>query len=303
VLRMRPYRWQWFPHVACVVLCLAGLIISGERSVMATESTSHQAARPEVHAHRGGAALAPENTLAAFRMALAMDVDTIEMDLHVTRDGKLVVIHDDTLDRTTDGRGSVEHLTLEEVKRWDAGVKFSSAFRGECVPTLGEVIDLVKGSGNTRMRLSLEFKFHPDRPGKPEGFEEQVVELLRHAGFVERVRVISFYHPSVAKIKRLEPAIKTGVLVGGKQPPKDPVGLVRQHQADYYLPGFGLLTPDTAGTLHAAGIPLIVWTVNEETDMRRVIRLGIGTYPGDAIATDYPDRLLRIVGEGQGHRP
>ena len=119
----------------------------------------------EVHAHRGGAGLAPENTLAAFRKALELGVDALEVDLHVTRDGVVVVIHDETLDRTTDGRGDVGDLSLEGVKRSDAGGKFAPAFRGERVPSLREVIDLVKTSGNGRVRLDLELKYHQDRPG------------------------------------------------------------------------------------------------------------------------------------------
>src|SRR4030065_618296 len=174
----------------------------------------------EVHAHRGGAGLAPENTLAAFRKALELGVDALEMDLHVTRDGVVVIIHDETLDRTTDGRGDVGDLNLEAVKRSDAGDKFAPAFRGERVPTLREVIDLVKANGNGRVRLDLELKYHQDRPGRPEDFEERVLEILRGPGFAERVNVISFHHPSLTKVKALEPKIRTGLLAGGRVGPR-----------------------------------------------------------------------------------
>jgi len=269
-------------------------LTDGEGEAVAAEVAAEEARFPQLHAHRGGAGLAPENTLAAFRKAIELDVDAIEMDLHVTRDGQVVVMHDETLDRTTNGRGRVQDLTLEEVKRYDAGTKYSPAFRGERIPTLREVISLVKSSGNTQVRLNLELKFHPDRPGMPADFEERALAVLRETGFVGRVGILSFYHPSLAKIKRLEPGIKTGVLVGGRQAPTDPVALVRQYQADCYLPNFRLLTPETVATVHQAGISIITWTVNDEADMRRVIGLGMGRFPGDGIATDYPDRLVKL---------
>lgn len=257
----------------------------------------------EVHAHRGGAGLAPENTLAAFRKALELGVDALEMDLHVTRDGVVVVIHDETLDRTTDGRGDVGDLSLEGVKRSDAGGKFAPAFRGERVPSLREVIDLVKTSGNGRVRLDLELKYHQDRPGRPEDFEERVLEILRETGFAERVNVISFHHPSLTKVKALEPKIRTGLLAGGRMAPQDPVALVRQFRADYYSPNFRHVTSEAVAALHQAGIPIVPWTINEEAEMRRLMALGIGGLAGDGIATDFPDRLMNLLNARQRGKP
>jgi glycerophosphoryl diester phosphodiesterase len=257
----------------------------------------------EVHAHRGGAGLAPENTLAAFRKALELGVNALEMDLHVTRDGVVVVIHDETLDRTTDGRGDVGDLSLEGVKRSDAGGKFAPAFRGERVPSLREVIDLVKTSGNGRVRLDLELKYHQDRPGRPEDFEERVLEILRETGFAERVNVISFHHPSLTKVKALEPKIRTGLLAGGRMAPQDPVALVRQFRADYYSPNFRHVTSEAVAALHQAGIPIVPWTINEEAEMRRLMALGIGGLAGDGIATDFPDRLMNLLNARQRGKP
>jgi glycerophosphoryl diester phosphodiesterase len=251
----------------------------------------------EVYAHRGGAGLAPENTLAAFRKAMELGVEAMEMDLHVTRDGEVIVIHDETLERTTDGRGNVADLSLDEVKRWDAGAKFGPAFRGERIPTLQEVIELVRVAGNARIRLVLEIKFHPDHPGKPDDFERRVLAVLRQTGFVERVNVISFYHPSLTKMKILAPRMRTGLLAGGRQAPRDPVALVRQYQADYYSPNFHHVTAEAVAALHLAGIPVVPWTVNEKSDMRRLIGLGIGTLQRDAITTDYPDRAVKLLKE------
>lgn len=249
----------------------------------------------EVHAHRGGAGLAPENTLAAFRKALELGVDVLEMDMHVTHDGQVVIIHDDAIDRTTDGKGLVKDFTLEVLRQRDAGGRFGPQFKGEPIPTLREVIDLVKAAGNDRIRLNIETKFHSDYPGKPEDFEERVLAILRDTGIVERVIVQSFHHPSIAKIKVLESKIKTALLAGGRQAPGDPVSLVRQYKADYYSPNYRHLTAEAVTALHQAGVPVVPWTVNETVDMQRLISMGVGRMPGDGIITNFPDRLLQLL--------
>jgi glycerophosphoryl diester phosphodiesterase len=198
------------------------------------------------------------------------------------------------VDRTTDGRGRIGDLTLDEVKRLDAGVKFGPAFRGERIPTLRELIDLVKQSGNTRFRLNLEIKFADGREGEPPDLEERVLAVLRETDFLDRVITQSFHHPSPAKMKRLAPAIPTGLLVGQRRQPADPVATVRQHSANYYAPHFSLVTPELVQTLHRAGIPVVTWTVNDPADMRRLIGMGLGGLPGDGMISDYPDRLVAL---------
>jgi glycerophosphoryl diester phosphodiesterase len=277
-----------------MLFCVAGLFAT-EESGMAVSPAEGTARLLDVHGHRGAAGLAPENTLAAFRKAITLGVDALEMDLHVTRDGEVIVIHDETLDRTTDGRGSVADLTLEEVKRRDAGGKFAPTFRGERIPTLREVIDLVKESRSARTRLDLEIKFGKGQEGAPEDFERRVLDILRATGFVERVNVISFHHPSLIKMKGLEPKIRTGLLEGGQHAHQDAVGLVRRYQADYYSPRFRQVTATVVSGLHHAGIPIVPWTVNEEPEMWRLMTLGLGTFPGDGMATDFPDRLLNLL--------
>jgi glycerophosphoryl diester phosphodiesterase len=249
----------------------------------------------EVIGHRGAAGLAPENTLASFRTAIELGADAVEFDLHVSRDGELVVIHDDTLDRTTTRTGRIEDLTLEEIRRADAGVRFAPRFQGERVPTLREVLDLVKTLGRPEFRLNLELKFSPGREGRPDGFERKALDLVGQAGLVGRTTVQSFYHPSVALAKRLEPGIRAGLLVEAREAPADPVSLVRRHGADLYAPNYRALSPEVVRILHGAGIGILTWTPNTEADLRRVLDLGMGTVPGDSITTDYPDRLLGIL--------
>jgi len=247
-----------------------------------------------LQAHRGAAGLAPENTLAAFRIAIELGADATELDLQTTKDGVVVVMHDDTVDRTTDGRGRIGDLRLAEIKQLDAGAKFSPAFRGERVPTLRELIDLVKSTGKAGFRLNLEMKFAEGREGQPPDLEERVLAVLRETGFIDRVIVQSFHHPSAAKMKTLAPGIPCGLLVGQRRQPADPGAAVHRHGVDYYAPHYSLVTPEMLSTLHRSGIPVVAWTVNDPADMRRLLAMGLGALPGDGMISDYPDRLANL---------
>ena len=279
---------------SCLILVGLLFLASLWGSAMAAETTESFPPHLSLQAHRGAAGLAPENTLAAFRLAMGLGADATEMDLQATKDGIVVVIHDDTVDRTTDGCGRIGDLTLAEIKQLDAGGKFAPAFRGERIPTLREVIDLVTASGKDEFRLNLEIKFAEGREGQPADLEERVLAVLRETSFLGRAIVQSFHHPSVAKVKRLAPGIPTGLLVGQRRHPADPVAAVREHRADYYAPHHSLVTPDLLRTLHQAGIPVVAWTVNDPAEIRRLIAVGLGSLPGDAIISDYPDRLLNV---------
>jgi glycerophosphoryl diester phosphodiesterase len=276
-----------------VALWMLALVLLA-RTGMTAETTSGLPPQLSLQAHRGAAGLAPENTLAAFRMAIELGADAAELDLQATKDGVVVVIHDDTVDRTTDGRGRIGDLTLADIKRLDAGAKFGAAYRGERIPTLRELIDLVKASGNRRFRLNLEIKFAEGREGQPADLEERVLAVLRETGFLARVITQSFHHASAAKMKRLAPTIPAGLLVGQRRQPTDPVAAVREHRVDYFAPHYSLVTPDLLRTLHGAGIPVVTWTVNDPADMRRLIAMGLGALPGDGMISDYPDRLVDL---------
>jgi glycerophosphoryl diester phosphodiesterase len=246
----------------------------------------------DVHAHRGGAGLAPENTLAAVGNALRLGVDVIELDLHVSADGVIVIIHDATLTRTTNGSGFVRATTLSDLRRLDAGGWFNPRFAGERIPTLQEVLDTVRLVGDTRVRLNLETKYDSGGPPPPPDFEVSLLRLLRHAGWRERVIIESFHYPSLERIKALDPAIRTAALRSPLSPVFDSVRFVRAAHADIYSPGSLLVNPIMVGSLHRAGIPVVPWTVNRPTAMRVMLAMGIGTMPGDGIITDYPDRLI-----------
>jgi glycerophosphoryl diester phosphodiesterase len=251
----------------------------------------------DVHAHRGGAGLAPENTLAAFRNAIALGADVLELDLHVSKDGELVVIHDPTVSRTTTGRGYVHELTLADLKRLDAGVHFHPRFAGERIPTLGEVLALVATQAPAHVRLNIETKYPApgEYPPPPPDFEAKVLQQVRAAGLLDRVIVQSFHYPSIRTVKALAPTVRTAALRAARAPVLDPVAVVRDVGADLWAPQASLVTADVVDALHRAGIPVVPWTVNAPAEMDRLLDAGIGRLPGDGIITDYPDRLLQVL--------
>jgi glycerophosphoryl diester phosphodiesterase len=200
-----------------------------------------------VGGHRGNPAEFPENTLASFRSAIDLGVDMIECDVHLSADGELVVIHDHTLDRTTDGAGLVVQRTLAELRRLDAG-------GGERLPTLAEVCALARD----RVGLAIEVK---QIPIPYPGLEEKLVGLLRELEMTGQSVVLSFDHRAIRRLKELDPELTAGILEGAR--PIDPAGLLRASGADIYAPHYGAMDPDLVGEVHAAGGAVGVWTVDD----------------------------------------
>jgi len=229
-------------------------------------------------AHRGGAAYAPENTLAAIKNAVKIGADYAEIDVHLSKDGEIVVIHDDELERTTNGKGQVKDKTLKELKRLDAGSWFSPKFKGERIPTLEEVLDTAKG----KIGIVIEIK---NGPNFYEGIEEKVVKLVRKKDMVDDVIVISFDHSCLKKVHKLDPGIKTGALYYANI--LDMKNLSKTTGAKYMCPGWHLVTADSIKEAHKNGLKVNIWTVNDAATMRKFIKMGV-----DCISTDKPDILL-----------
>jgi glycerophosphoryl diester phosphodiesterase len=202
---------------------------------------------PLIGGHRGNPAEHPENTLASFRSAIELGVDMIECDVHLSADSELVVIHDHTLERTTNGTGLVAQRSLAELRRLDAGA-------GERVPVLAEVCALARD----RVGLSVEIK---QIPIPYPGLEERLVGQLRELDMVEQTAVISFDHRAVRRLKDLEPRLTVGVLEGAR--PIDPAGILQGARADIYAPHYGAMDPDLVEEIHAAGGAVGVWTVDD----------------------------------------
>jgi glycerophosphoryl diester phosphodiesterase len=240
---------------------------------------SHRATdRPRVFGHRGAMGYAPENTMGSFRKALDLGVDAIELDVHLTADDEVVVLHDPLLERTTNGHGLVREHTLAEVRALDAGVGFAPEFAGERVPTLDEVLALLRD----RCVVDIEIK---GAPAPYPGIAERVVELLRQHRMLDQAIVISFHHPTVARVKELEQRLATGVLYSCR--PSDPVGVARAAGADAILPQWTYCDADHVDRAHAAGLSVHPWTTSEPDVIRALLAMDV-----DSIASNHPDRVM-----------
>jgi glycerophosphoryl diester phosphodiesterase len=247
-----------------------------------------------VVAHRGASAHAPENTMDAFRLAVEMGADAIELDVHRTRDGKLAVIHDDTLDRTTDATGAISELTLDEIRKADAGARFTApdgsfpfAGRGLQVPTLAEVIDwLPEGIG-----LVVELKARGAVDGSVETLRDSAV---RAAG---RAYAISFDEAAIDRAHELDPELPTGYLLVPSQPfePAMRWAVERGHTA--VLPWDGDLGMDPAPMLaqaQAYGRRIGCYVVNDPQRMQHLAAYGVWGF-----VTDHPDVAREALGPRQ----
>jgi len=251
--------------------------------------------RPKVIAHRGASGYAPETTLAAYRLALHMGVDAIEMDVRKLRDGAIVAFHDPDVKRTTNGQGLISGFTLEEVKALDAGSWFNDAYRqkarpeyaGLKVPTLGEIIELTKESS---VELFVEIK---DPDPRTADLESAVFSILRESGMLRRTRFLSFSARALQRIKNLDPSSNAMLLIANSE--TDPVEATLQTGADELGILYKLATPAILEAARARLLPVSVWTVDDEADMARMIRLGV-----DRITTNYPDRLIQILERPKG---
>ncbi len=266
---------------------------------------------PLVIAHRGFRSVAPENTLAAFAAAFDSGASWIELDVAASSDGELVVIHDDTLDRTTDarsrfpGRGSyaVYDWTLAELRELDSGSWFVeldpfgriasggvaqaalASFRGERMPTLRECLELARVRGGS---VNVEIK---DATGRAcdAWIVERSLDLIRETGMADRVLVSSFNHGYLRRSRKAAPGVPIGALVE-KTAPADPVGMLRELGAYSYHPGLDILDRETARAVREAGFGLMVWTVNGTSDLERMLDWG-----ATGVFTDFQDRAFDVL--------
>ena len=246
---------------------------------------------PLVAAHRGGAALWPENSLTAFRGAIALGVDALEFDVHVTADGEPVVIHDATLDRTTTGRGPVRGMTLAELGTIRLRDR-AGAPSEERVPTLAEVLDLAAPSPVMvlpEIKLDMLLGRYPD-------VETRVVALLLGRGFRRRASVQSFDEPTLRRVRALAPELRTMLLVSRVRVASqgavaaDAVRWARAVGAGDLGIDFRLIDRDLMAAARAAGIRVAAWTVNADEDLRRMAALGV-----DLVMSDRPDRARQLL--------
>jgi len=237
--------------------------------------------RPLVIGHRGASADAPENTIAAFELALEQGADGIELDVHLTADGQPVVIHDFTLERTTDGAGPVSGRLLRELKRLDAGGWLDRRFRGQRVQTLQEVLERFRERARFWIELKGGAALYP-------GIEERVVSIVEIYDVVDRVLVQSFDHAAIGRVRSLNREIPVGALVA--RAPLDP-SLLSTEAISAICPGAEVLTEALLAEIRRAGLGCYVWTVNEPAQMDRLVEWGV-----NGIITDRPGLLRARLG-------
>jgi glycerophosphoryl diester phosphodiesterase len=242
---------------------------------------------PIIIAHRGDKTHAPENTLAAFTQAAENGADAIEFDVKLTADGRVIVLHDQTVNRTTNGMGKISKLPYAAVRDLDAGAWFSEKFRGERIPTLDEVFETV----GKRLYINVELTNY-FTPG--DGLVPKVVDLIRKHGLQNRMLFSSFFARNLEMARLLVPEVPRGLLcmrgILGYW------GRTFTWRGDYFAlhPYLTEVDPGLVYRVQAAGKRVHVWTVNPEGELKRMIGLGV-----DAIITDDPVLALSLLGRGR----
>jgi len=241
--------------------------------------------RPLNFAHRGASYEAPQNTLAAFSLAVELGADGIEFDVQLSSDGEVVVIHDFVLETTTDGQGPVQNKTLVELKELDAGAWFDPKFAGLRIPTLQELIDAV----GHHLLLNVELKAAGLRD---DGLALAVVRILKENDLLDRVVVSSFNPLAIWRVKRLDARIPTGLLYAPDGPPflRRP-WLRHLIRPDALHPQHSMVDASYVSWARERGYRVHTWTVDEPADMRRLTQLGV-----DLIITNRPDLLGQVLG-------
>jgi glycerophosphoryl diester phosphodiesterase len=216
--------------------------------------------------HRGARAYEPENTLRSFKKALEIGVDAIELDVRKTKDDQLVVIHDADVKRTTDGKGLVSELTLEEIKEF-------SAEKGEKIPTLKEALDFL----DKKVKIVIELK--------ETGVENQVLSMVHTKGLQKNVVFVSFIEKALRKVRELDKEVETGLLYVKH---KNPVKAALELKASYLLPLYRFTHTANVQKAHENDLKVIVWTINKPEEVAEYAEKGV-----DGIASDKPDILTR----------
>ena len=242
---------------------------------------------PLVIAHRGDSAHRPENTLASFASALELGVELVELDIQLTKDGHVVVIHDPTLDRTTSGRGAVVGHTLAEIRSLSAGYpgRFGSDFADERVPTLAEVLHLVRG----RARALIEIKHEAVTEEDDDGIEVRAIAEVRKAGASDGVAFLSFARQALERCRRKAPEIPRGHIFLRAEVEEVLRG-AREAGTDLVLPEKGMLSLELRDRVRSAGLRLATWVVDDPEELRALAPYGLF-----GVGSNRPGELLEAL--------
>ncbi|HPD57219.1 MAG TPA: glycerophosphodiester phosphodiesterase family protein [Smithellaceae bacterium] len=245
-----------------------------------------------VIAHRGASAYYPENTIESFAGAIKMGAEMVELDVQLSRDGKVVVFHDEKINRCTNGRGKLAAYDLAELKKFDAGSWFSPKFKGANIPTLDEVLDLCCG----KIAVNIEIKTEAVTEEIAGGIEEKCLALVEKHGMRRHVVFSSFDPRALAHLKEIDQRVSVAVLYDKKiyrdKLPSEIVGLLK---ADAFNCAQKELSKKRQADLRAHGISVNVYTVDLKSDMRKLLEAGV-----DGIFTNKPDVLKKVADEFRG---
>jgi len=268
------------------LLATGALGADGERPTTIEEFMTVESPT-RVIAHRGFSGRAPENTLLAIREAIAIGAEMVEIDVTMTADGHVILLHDETLDRTTSGTGPPTDHTLEEIRELDAGAWFSTVFAGEKIPTLSEALRTVKG----RILINIEIKSE----AVDHGVVPKIASLIAEHEMHDQVIVSSFSPEALLRMKMADPEVITATLFNKDlHTGRDPLEIVLEVGSRGFNISARRLTAAMIERCHKHGIPIAVYTVNEPDEMRRLIELGV-----DAVFTDHPGLMLEVRAEAE----
>ena len=254
-------------------ICFGLLILS----VLLISRCRNVGYRTLVVAHRGASSLAPENTLASVRKAIELGADYCEIDVQLTKDGEVVLLHDSYLKRTAGIAGTLSEYTLDELRQFEVGSWFGPNFDGEPIPTLTQVIRTVKG----KMLLNIEIKVSREETD----IVSKVVDIIHSEGITKKCIVTSFGRSEVEKVKELDPLIKTGFIFSQKYPPDVFEGNWEALSCNYRV-----VDADFVAKARENKKKIYVWTVDEKEEMKRLMELQV-----DGIITNRPQDLIPLV--------
>lgn len=238
--------------------------------------------RPVIYAHRGASSAAPENTMASFKKALESGADGIELDVHLSREGFLVVAHDEKVERTSNGTGYIKDKTLEELKQLDFGGWFSPEFKNERIPVLDEVLELIRGwDGILNVEIKSGVIMYP-------GIEKKLIDLIRKFGMSERTIISSFNHYALVESKKEAPDIKTAILYSSGM--YKPWEYARRVGAEAIHPIFYNIVPEIMAGCRENGVMVNTWTVDRPADIKKMAEAGV-----DGIITNTPGAALEVL--------
>jgi len=278
---------------AAIIISFSVLLLTG---CGAEAKESHQV---RVVAHRGGAALAPENTLAAFAVALENDVDTIELDINLSKDGSLMVIYDPLLLRLTGQPGAVSDYTAQELAQFDVAATFKGGkhyFGIQKMPTLEEVLEYVEANSSRPVQYQVEIKVKDDGT-RYEGIEQKLIDVLNKYAVLDRTATLSFNFPTLALVRELEPKLQLGALISkeylsskGITGPEIVAKNMQELKVEYVGIKYDYLSQALYDQFRSHGLGVGVWTVDDTVNMRKFVNMGV-----DFIATNRPDLLNKVL--------